>query len=519
MNPRAGGDHGRSVQPSVALAEPPSHRTIDILVWLALAAGIAMRAWILASPLGAVDSDEAIGGLMARHVLEGEFPTFYWGQPYGGSQEAFVTAGLFAVAGSSVVTLKLVPILFAAVTAWVTWRVGLRTVGEPAARLAAALFWMWPAFGVFRSTKNYSFYSFGLLACVLTVLLVLRIHDRPRRDDLFWLGLVAGSGWWATAQVVFVIGPVVAWLFVRNRTLLRSIPLVAAGALLGAGPWIVYNLRNSWRALALEFADLPNNTYLDHIIGYFRAALPSSLGLRVPASQEWQLIGPVVGWLVYVALLGGFGYLLWRRPKRLEPLLVVWAAYPFVFAISPLSWYVDNPRYLFFLLPISALLVAWAFVKMRIAVPAMAVCLVLTVAALNVMADNERHEPTSDFDPPRDLGTLVEDLQERELTHVYANYWTAYKLLFESNEEIIAVPTGHVRYLPHQELLRNTPDPGYLIVAGTITDRRFRRALESLRVRYEHFETSRYSVYHLHAPLPPQSFGTIFDPPPDPPVH
>lgn len=510
------------LRPSVVLeatAPPAVGAAITAVVWLAIAAGVALRIWILTGPLGTVDSDEAVGGLMARHVLDGEFPTFYWGQPYGGSQEAFVTALAFAIAGSSILTLKLVPIGFAVAAAWVTWRIGLRTVGEPAARIAAALFWMWPAFGVFRSTKNYTFYSFGMLATLLVVLLVLRLEERLRGDDLLWLGLAAGSGWWATAQVVFVIVPAVLWLVIRRRDVLRKVHVIAAGFLLGAGPWIVYNLTHQWAALNLQFADLPNNGYLDHIAGYFRAALPASLGLRVPASQQWVLIGSAAGWALYLVMLGAFTYLIWRRPRRLEPLIAIWAGYPLLFAISPLSWYVDNPRYLFFLLPMSALLLAWGFVKLRIVMPAIAVCLALTVAALGLMADNESRPPSSDFDPPRRIETLITDLKERGVTRVFANYWTAYKLTFESDEEIIAAPTGHVRYQPHNLLVRRSPTPGYVIVAGSPTDRKFRRALRGLRLKYEYFQSNGYSVYQLSGIVIPELFPRIFDPPEAPPVH
>jgi hypothetical protein len=52
------------------------------------------------------DSDEAVEGLMARHVLAGEFPAFLWGQRYKGVPEVYLAAAVFAVAGSSVTALK-----------------------------------------------------------------------------------------------------------------------------------------------------------------------------------------------------------------------------------------------------------------------------------------------------------------------------------------------------------------------------------------------------------------------------
>src|SRR5215471_11674832 len=75
-----------------------------------LLVGLALRLAIVASPLGEIDGDEAVVGLMARHIaFLGERPVFYWGQPYLGSLEAFTAAPLFRVFDSSTFLLKLVP--------------------------------------------------------------------------------------------------------------------------------------------------------------------------------------------------------------------------------------------------------------------------------------------------------------------------------------------------------------------------------------------------------------------------
>jgi len=52
------------------------------------------------------DSDEAVEGLMARHVLQGELPVFLWGQHYKGVPEVYLAAAVFSVAGPGVVALK-----------------------------------------------------------------------------------------------------------------------------------------------------------------------------------------------------------------------------------------------------------------------------------------------------------------------------------------------------------------------------------------------------------------------------
>src|SRR5438093_6368322 len=77
---------------------------------IALVIALALRLAIIFSPLGELDGDEAVVGLMARHIaFLGERPVFYYGQPYLGSLEAFSTAPLFVLFDSSTLGLKLVP--------------------------------------------------------------------------------------------------------------------------------------------------------------------------------------------------------------------------------------------------------------------------------------------------------------------------------------------------------------------------------------------------------------------------
>lgn len=56
----------------------------------------------------AFDSDQAIVGLMAKHLAEGRaFPLFFYGQNYLLAVEAWMAAPLFWLAGPSVAALKL----------------------------------------------------------------------------------------------------------------------------------------------------------------------------------------------------------------------------------------------------------------------------------------------------------------------------------------------------------------------------------------------------------------------------
>src|SRR5688572_2014867 len=82
------------------------------------AAAIAARLPFLITGKIPFDSDEAVEGLMARHVLEWELPAFFWGQAFKGVPEVYASAAAFALFGCSVAVLKSVTlILFASYVA------------------------------------------------------------------------------------------------------------------------------------------------------------------------------------------------------------------------------------------------------------------------------------------------------------------------------------------------------------------------------------------------------------------
>lgn len=98
--------------------------------------------WVVASPLMAMgmaallkagllfanvvpfNADEAIVALMARHILQGERPLFFYGQAYLGCLDAWLIAGGFAIFEQQVWVIRLVQILLYLGTIWTTARLG-----------------------------------------------------------------------------------------------------------------------------------------------------------------------------------------------------------------------------------------------------------------------------------------------------------------------------------------------------------------------------------------------------------
>ncbi|MDQ3946772.1 MAG: glycosyltransferase family 39 protein [Actinomycetota bacterium] len=488
----------------------PARALRIVLVTCALAAGLAIRVWVLSSHLGEVDQDEAVTGLMARHVLDGEFSVFFWGQAYGGSQEAVVTAALFALFGSGALTLKLVPLALYGLATWLVWRVGRRSVGEPAATLGALLFWLGPTFFVLRSTRAYGFYGTAMVVSLAFVLVVLRLRERNSRMGAVTLGLLLGVGWWTTPQIVFVAVPATIWLVVRAPGMLRQAPLMAAAAVMGASPWLIWNITHHWMSLDTEiFAGVGDNSYADHLRGFFNPLLPMALGLRVPYSRAWILERPLaLG--IYGALLAAFAFAAVRRWRRAEPLLVVALAYPFLYSLSPAAFYLLEPRYLFLLSPVIALLLALALGGPRrprsgVTGASAQVMGVAAVAVLCVTGLRQINVPNP-VTAPSSLAPLLAALDGHGVDRLYTPYVIAHRISFDSDERIAASPSEYIRHPPLELTVRARPTPAYLFVRGSPLQIQFEAGLGRLEVAAEKTAVGTFDLYLPSARVLPEDW-------------
>jgi len=80
---------------------------------------------------------------MARHILQGERPVFFYGQAYMGSLDSWLIALGFALLGQSVLTIRIVEsllyLLVVATGFWVAWRVSGRVIVAMVAALVLAV--------------------------------------------------------------------------------------------------------------------------------------------------------------------------------------------------------------------------------------------------------------------------------------------------------------------------------------------------------------------------------------------
>ena len=159
-----------------------------------LAVALIGRALLLASGAVSFHSDEAVVGLMARHILQGERLMFFYGQAYMGSLDAWVIAVGFALLGESVLTIRVaesILYLLVVVSGYVVaWRISGRVVVAVVAALVIAVPNVLMAV---YTTATLGGYNETLLLGNLILLLGWDVSHEHRRSMWRWalLGLCA----------------------------------------------------------------------------------------------------------------------------------------------------------------------------------------------------------------------------------------------------------------------------------------------------------------------------------------
>jgi hypothetical protein len=463
---------------------PVLRRSPALIAAIALAAvaGIVLRILSLRGVFGATDSDEAIWTLMSRHVLDGEFPAYFWGQGYGGTIEVYLASPFLWAFGGGVGAARAAALLLTCVATTLVWIVGRHAFDVQRATVAAVLFWVWPAYAVWKSTRFNGFYVSGQILGLLAILLVLRLAERPGRRDAALLGLVLGLAAWQTWQLVPVLVPALAWLAYRRPAAFRLARIGVAGLVIGALPAIASNLRHDgWS----RFTAPGGGTYPSRLQGFFTATLPSQLGLRVPFTLEWLVPRPLAGLILLAAIVGAL-MLGWRHRSTAVGLLVAVAAgFPLLYALSPYTWYVDEPRYLLVLAPVVALLVAGPLRRPLVAAAAIVVAIALSIGGFAAMDSNgEFARRNGDVTAVANIASLVRALDDRGVRSAFSEFWLAYRLTLASGERIVVVPRGDSHYPPYLHRVEGSPFPAYVFYAGSAAEAAARATeLESLGYR------------------------------------
>ncbi len=256
------------------------------MLWVCLLITLIIRMWLVLRTHGIIDGDEALVGIQAEHILRGELPIYFYGQPYLGSLEAYFIALLFAIVGPSIWALRAEPILLSLILVWLTWRLASALAGAAQLPLYARRYFVIiatllaavpPLYDGVAELRTWG----GLIeTLILMLLLLLSAFQLTRRWQagaskreltLRWVGIgfIVGLGFWIYPLIISAILTAAAWIIyscvaaiVRSRqqnpamilpsitTMLKGLlPAVVAipASLIGFAPALYWGATHQWQ--------------------------------------------------------------------------------------------------------------------------------------------------------------------------------------------------------------------------------------------------------------------------------
>jgi hypothetical protein len=449
------------------------------LFWTILAAGVAVRAVFWWTP--EIDSDMAVTGLMARHILNGAFPIFFWGQPYCGPLEAFLAAPAFLLAGPTVSVLNAVPTAQSVVFVALVYLLGKRSGGEMAGLIAMALAAVGPSYYMLHNVLPRANYIENLLLCAALFLIAARCQDpRGRRIEsrLVALGFVSGVGWWMNFQSLPAIAA--AWGFVvafRFRSLRAvSVANLAGFAILGSLPFWIYNVENGFSsfqtARSVKWAEVP-----EQIRWMICEKVPYVLGLsEVSDTSVGRWAAVIAGGMYAASVL----YALFRSVADLRGGRVSIPAMAVVFVGLWIGAFVlsgfavaSTPRYLIPLFAVLPVLIgifvlsfdgktrgfAWAVVVLLLGVNVSG--LVNTAPVLNA-EEGKRYRAEIQIDE-----RILALVRKMNIDGVYVDsYWDGPRLTFLGGETTVFALPSRGRQVRYEKALGRAERAAFLLTGG-----------------------------------------------------
>ncbi len=495
--------------------------------------GLVPRLILLFHNQAGIESDEAVVGLMGKHILEGyDVPIFYYGQAYMGSLEAICAAASFYFFGINNYALKLVPLTFSILFIGIVYACGLLLAGKPAARIAALLVAIPPSPLVIWSLKARGGFIetlfIGSLAIFFSLVLLKREKSNYIKDRTLWIliSVFLGLGWWTNNQIIFYIAPLGIVLFLK--LLSYKSPLIIAkitflsllGFVLGGLPFWYHNIfmEPAWSSFEVLFGSTAGGNAAKYFSDYWNTALPIILGAR----QFWSDADIYHGATTYAYTLYALTIISAVVLHVVKPdnrfskksilsvfFLVLFLIFvPTIFSLSSFGWLSKAPRYLLPLYSVIPLLtglcIARLITQKSFIFRSFGGLLIIAHLCLNLNS-NYLHGIADEGQPiiykkervAEDHSELYEWLNAQGYTHIYTNYWVGYRVAFETNEKITFTRFGNPRTSrilkyesenPHYEVI------GKVFVLAHGESKFFEHWMHSVGLSFRETELEHYTI-------------------------
>jgi len=474
---------------------------------LILLLALILRIYMLLTNVNSIESDQAIIGLMALHILEGERPILYYGQQYYGPLDAYLTAPLIAIFGSNRMVIRIVPVLFSLAFIYVTYLLGKQLYSESVGWYSALYAAISPPLMTFRSLRADAIYIILLVIGNLSLILFYAWQVSPsKRKMAALIGLLLFGLWLHPLMGYYLLSMGGVWLTSRIFSKRRLDSEGASFSILRLFRGEVFLIQGS----AMWYIKVMITTTIPIMFGLVvpPQLLPSNIEGGVALLEPiWKTVALISSLLILLFIIWA-GIRLINQGQALLP--IFFAITFFTFTASSIILRVNlntliMPRYLASLysaIPFGVYTLFY-FTKKRVwlrPVIMLALLLINLYGNLSIKID-----PV----PYRLLNWMV---QQEGRQYIYTDYWTGYWLVFESGEKVIASifdddnQVGLNRYKTYAKQVNDSRHPQYVYFSGTNNEREFRNFLDASGITYTQSSIDRYVIYsnlssHVKYPL------------------
>jgi 4-amino-4-deoxy-L-arabinose transferase-like glycosyltransferase len=498
--------------------------------------GLTWRVILLSKNAFPFNADEAIVGLMGRHILMGERPIFFYGQSYMGSLDAFLVAIGFQLFGINVQVIRLLQIILYLGIILTTILIAYRLHKDQVAALLSGLLLAIPTVNfTLYTTVSLGGYGEALLIGNLLILLTLRLREAPDGFGKYLLwGVLAGGGFWAFGLTAIYIVPCALLVFVdpvrgkRSHNYGGYLALLI-GLTVGLSPIINWIMRNGMSTFIQELfgsaiAGASSENSFDSFRNHFQNFLVFGptviLGLRAPWSTE-PLSLPL---LPFAGVFWGFVMIhavFRRRLKTGTTALSLLMGSSLILMIGfLLTPFGADPSGRYFLpLTIPLVILAGEFVRQpMISLPSSLRWVLFSGVIAFQLHTNWQTATmlpdriTTQFDSVarvdhEELDRLITFLTNQDETRGYTNYWVAYPLAFKSDEQLIFYPSlpyhkdfrysaRDNRYPAYEEAVDQSPHAAFITTHHVALDESLRNSLRSLGVNWDEIQIGDYRIFY-----------------------
>ncbi len=512
---------------------------------------VLLKIALLGAEVFPFNADEAVVGLMARHILQGARPIFFYGQAYMGSLDAWLVALGFALLGEHVEVIRLVQVLLYALTVFSAILLGWMLWEDRRIGLLAGVFLAIPNVNVtLYTTVSLGGYGEALLIGNLILITAVLLVREDRSEDLIrrvpwglWslLGFWIGLGLWVHGMTLVYSVPaigVATWHFRHERGIAKRIGMLGIGFFVGSLPWWYFALTQGWKplltellgsAVAVEEGAWWQRT-LQHAFNLIVLGSTVTLGFRPPWAVQWlglPLMPFVLSLWMLVAWEGIRGWWSTRSITLASSLLLgigltLGAGFLFTsFGVDPSGRY-----FLPLALPLAFGAARWIArlsskglrLLCTMLIPLYHLWGIGTCAAQNPPGITTQFYAPTQIDQ-RHLPALSAFLEQAGETRGYSNYWVAYPLAFISQEELIFAPrlpyhldlrytSRDDRYPPYTLVVSQSERVAYITTHNPALDDYLKQAFDRLNINYQEVQIGDYRIYYrLSRPVHPHEIG------------